>query len=111
MGTTVFSTFWLVKYGCKVAFSRRRYRWRNDKVLKQISEQVIFHCERWVNTNNFIKTRPAIARKTLTLSPLRGKKQVQATERRVAVLGFCGPRDWILLSDIEEQYNIHIWNS
>ena len=27
----------------KVALSQGRYRWRHDKVLKQISEPVIFH--------------------------------------------------------------------
>ena len=36
--------------GCKVALSQGRYRWRHDKVLKQISEQVVFHCDRRVNT-------------------------------------------------------------
>ena len=28
--------------GCRVALAQGRYRWRHDKVLKQISEQVIY---------------------------------------------------------------------
>ena len=35
--------------GCPVALSQGRYRWRHDKVLKQIAEQVTFHYERRAN--------------------------------------------------------------
>ena len=35
--------------GCKVVLAQGRYRWRHDKVLRQISEQVTFHCTKRVN--------------------------------------------------------------
>ena len=37
--------------GCRVALTQGRYRWRHDKVLRQISEQVAFHCNRRVNSS------------------------------------------------------------
>ncbi|XP_063673703.1 uncharacterized protein LOC134810939 [Bolinopsis microptera] len=53
--------------GCKVALSQGMYRWRHDKVLKQISEQVVFHCDRRVNKagdgRQFIDFVPAGRRK------------------------------------------------
>ena len=34
---------------CRVALSQGRCKWRHDKVLRQISEQVAFHCNGRVN--------------------------------------------------------------
>ena len=35
--------------GCPVALSQGRYRWRHNKVLRQMAEQVEFHWTRRVN--------------------------------------------------------------
>ena len=57
--------------GCKVAVSQGRYRWRHDKVLKQISEQVTFHCERRVNT---YKNKASNGRQFIDFVPTVKKK-------------------------------------
>ena len=47
--------------GCSVSLQQGRYRWRHDKVLKQIYEQVTYHINKRVNNpkrstrNNNIK--------------------------------------------------------
>jgi len=42
--------------GCAVALGQGRYTWRHDKVLKQISEQVMFHCTKRVNKQSSSST-------------------------------------------------------
>ena len=87
--------------GCTVALSQGRYRWRHDKVLKQISEQVTFHCERRVNT---YRNKASSGRQLIDFVPA-GKRRAGANEKKESqgfgILG--GTRDWIVLSDIEEQ--------
>ena len=87
--------------GCKVALSQGRYRWRHDKVLKQISEQVVFHCDRRVNT---YKNKAGDGRQFIDFVPA-GRRKAGTNDRKESrgfgILG--GSRDWIVLSDIEGQ--------
>ncbi|XP_063694224.1 uncharacterized protein LOC134825946 [Bolinopsis microptera] len=87
--------------GCKVALSQGRYRWRHDKVLKQISEQVVFHCDRRVNT---YKNKAGNGRQFIDFVPAGRRKA--GTDDRKESRGFgilSGYRDWIVLSDLEGQ--------
>ena len=87
--------------GCKVALSQGRYRWRHDKVLKQISEQVVFHCDRRVNT---YKNKAGDGRQFIDFVPA-GRRKAGSDDRKESrgfgILG--GSRDWIVLSDIDGQ--------
>ncbi|XP_063688236.1 uncharacterized protein LOC134821425 [Bolinopsis microptera] len=85
--------------GCPVALSQGRYRWRHDKVLKQIADQVKFHCERRVNK----RKSSCVTRKAIEFVPAGGRfKEVKRS--KVSEFGILsGATDWIVLADLDEQ--------
>ena len=89
--------------GCRVALAQGRYRWRHDKVLKQISEQVIYHCTKRVNKQS---VGGAEAPKVINFVP-SGKRPPATDSNRVnkkdtfGILN--GANDWIVLTDIGKQ--------
>jgi len=87
--------------GCKTALGQGRYRWRHDKVLLEISEQVTYHVEKRVNTS---KNR--ISPECQSVKFVKAGKGPSEAAKKVntghfGVLG--GARDWVVLSDLEEQ--------
>ena len=89
--------------GCNVALRQGRYRWRHDKVLKQISDQVSFHCERRVNTR---LNRPD-SRCEIEFVPAGRRVRKEETKRGNQSFGILtGARDWVVLTDIKEQLKI-----
>ena len=85
--------------GCSVSLQQGRYRWRHDKVLKQIHEQVTYHINKRVNNpkrstrNNNIKIN--------FVAP--GKNKVSAI-RKGKHYGNMGiltdAKDWIVIADL-----------
>jgi hypothetical protein len=59
--------------GCNITFSQRCYRWRHDKALKQISEQVVFHCDCRVK---IYKNKADNGRQSIDFIPAGKKKAV-----------------------------------
>ena len=85
--------------GCKVALGQGRYRWRHDKVLRQIGEQVQFHCEVRANA----KSRPLRESRSIEFvaEGKRGKKKAKKRATGCGILS--GAKDWVVLSDIGGQ--------
>ena len=87
--------------GCKEALRQGRYRWRHDKVLKQINDQVKFHCDKRVNNQK----RPI--RRGTSINFVPAGEQGQSGDSKVDYRGRCGvlseAKDWKVLSDLESQ--------
>ena len=86
--------------GCPVALSQGRYRWRHDKVLKQIAEQVTFHCERRANK----KKGASVPGKSIEFVPA-GRRVIEGKgKREVSEFGLLsGATDWTVLADLDKQ--------
>ena len=86
--------------GCKVALGQGRYRWRHDKVLRQISDQVVFHCnQRANNPSRNTKKRKGIE----FVKEGEWKKEVSSNQGKHELGLLSGVRDWVVLSDIGSQ--------
>ena len=86
--------------GCKEALRQGRYRWRHDKVLKQIYDQVQFHCEKRVNNPK----RPI--RKGIDINFVPAGEQDQSIKSKVKQGSFGvlnEAKDWKVLADLECQ--------
>ncbi|KAL5251266.1 hypothetical protein ACHWQZ_G016834 [Mnemiopsis leidyi] len=87
--------------GCSVALSQGRYRWRHDKVLRQISEQVAFHCNRRVNSSKNKMDRRMHGVEFIPAGKRRPVAESRKGHQDFGVLN--GARDWIVMSDLEGQ--------
>ena len=86
--------------GCRVALGQGRYRWRHDKVLKQLTDHVTFHCERRVNTSK----NPLKEKSQLIGFVPAGSKKVHEKKHLKRSFGIlAGVRDWTVMSDIDGQ--------
>ena len=89
--------------GCKVALAQGRYTWRHDKVLKQISEQVMFHCTKRVNKQSNMSVENP---KYINFIPIGGRS-VTTDGNRVKhkdTFGILsGANDWTVLTDLGKQ--------
>ena len=87
--------------GCPTALSQGRYRWRHDKVLRQIAEQVTFHCERRVNSS---RNSTSVTRLGIEFVPAGGRKKEGTLRKEASGFGVLGgARDWTVLSDLDKQ--------
>ena len=91
--------------GCAVALGQGRYTWRHDKVLKQISEQVMFHCTKRVNKQSSSSTeRPKHVNFVLAGGGSVSKDSNKADHRdKFGILS--GANDWTVLTDLGKQLN------
>ena len=85
--------------GCKVALGQGRYRWRHDKVLRQIAEQVQYHCNtRANNPKRSTKRDKGIAFVT------EGERVKPMKKRRNGDMGLLtDDKDWVVMSDLGKQ--------
>ena len=86
--------------GCPVALSQGRYRWRHDKVLRQIADQVKFHCTRRVNNpkRSIERTKEGI---NFVLAGGGTKTNKTKSDGDFGVLSEA--KDWKVLSDLDCQ--------
>ena len=89
--------------GCRVALHQGRYTWRHNKVLRQISQQVMFHCENRVNN-----PRRPIEKKTplgsINFVVAGSRPKVVEEERKRGDFGILSEaKDWRVISDLEGQ--------
>ena len=86
--------------GCPVALGQGRYRWRHDKVLQQISDQVKFHCDKRVNN-----PKRSIGRIKKDIKFIPAGERIKTSKRNnyndFGVL--TEAKDWKVLSDLEHQ--------
>ena len=85
--------------GCPVSLQQGRYRWRHDKVLKQIYEQVSYHIDKRVNN-------PKRSTKTndTNINFVAPGKNNLSSVRKVKHYGnmgiVTGAKDWIVIADL-----------
>ena len=88
--------------GCQVALQQGRYRWRHDKVLKQIHGQVTYHVEKRVNNP---KRSTRLKRDEIRFVPAGRKEKTESGKRKswsdVGILSEA--RDWVVLADLGRQ--------
>ena len=85
--------------GCPVSLQQGRYRWRHDKVLKQIYEQVSYHINKRVNN-----PKRSIRANDMNINFVTpGKNNVSST-KKVKNYGNMGiltaAKDWIVIADL-----------
>ena len=85
--------------GCPVSLQQGRYRWRHDKVLKQIYEQVSYHIDKRVNN-------PKRSTKTndTNINFVGPGKNNLSSARKIKHYGNMGilteAKDWIVIADL-----------
>ena len=86
--------------GCKLALGQGRYRWRHDKVLRQIMVQVEYHC---TNRANNPKRRTK-NNKEVTFVAEGCKVKPKKNKTVYNDMGLLSDaKDWVVLSDLGKQ--------
>ena len=86
--------------GCSIALGQGRYTWRHNKVLRQIADQVKFHCDKRVNN-----PKRSIARKknNINFTPAGESTKTSKINKCDDFGVLTEAKDWKVLSDLEHQ--------
>ena len=90
--------------GCIVALHQGRYTWRHNKVLRQISQQVIFHCENRVNNpRRPLAQKSPVGNINFVAAGTRPQVAEGAKPKNVGFGILSEARDWRVICDLGGQ--------